>query len=364
MAYLKAPDKVAQLKEKLNKKGPLGGAWLLCGEESYLSMYYRTLVRKKLIPDPDMGYFDHIHLTGGKQNVSPLSASVAAAVASLPVMNESKLIEISEPAFSDMAPSELKAFCEVIESMGDYPHATVLICCAEEEFPIDFRAKTGAVWKALEKAGVQIVVFDRQSEAKLTPWCQRHFASEGITPTQGAVSAMLGRVGTSMSALAAEMEKLSAYAKINGKTAITEEDIALVCASTETGADFGIKVAVQARDTQALMYEYSVLKQQKTEPMLLFFQISAAIEELYRVKTALEEGYTRDDIGRMFERTYKMKAYPLKLAIAGAENYSAEALTRLNILCAETDLALKSARGDAYLLVERLICAISRRCGM
>ncbi len=360
MAYQKMPDKAALLKEKLKAKGPFGGAWLLCGEESYLSRHYRALLCEALIPDPDMGYFDHIHLTGAKQAATPLSASVASAVASLPVMNEYKLIDIAEPYFFDMTPSELKAFCAVMESLGSYPYATVLITCAEEEFPTDFRAKTSATWKALEKAGVNIVPFEHQSEARLTPWCQKHFASEGITPKDSAIPAMLSRVGTSMTALVSEMAKLTAYAKTNGKATVSEEDVLCICAATEEGADFGIQAAVRARDTQALMREYSVLKQQKTEPMLLFFQISSAIGELYRVKTALSEGYIREDIARF----YKMKDYPLRLAIAGAENYSLEALTRLNTLCAETDLALKSTKGEPYLLIERLICAISRRCGM
>lgn len=365
MAYTKAPDPTAILKEKLKAKGAMGGAWLLCGEEMYLAMHYRAQVREKLIPDPDMGYFDHIHLSGRKTGGVPLSASVATAIASLPVMNECKLIEISEPAFSDMEPSELKALCEVLSSLGDYPHATVLMLCAEEEFPSDFRARRSEIWLSLEKAGVHIIPFEKQSEAKLMPWCHKHFTSEGIAHENGVIEAMIGRVGTSMTALAAEMAKLTSYAKANGKQSVSPEDVALVCSTTEESADFGIPSAVRARDTQALMREFTVLKQQKAEPMLLFFQISAAISELYHVKLAAEEGYVREDIVKMMYKMHnKMKEYPVKLNIAGAQNYSLEALSRLMRLCAETDLALKSAAGEPYLLVERLICSISRRCGI
>ena len=68
MAYTKEPDRLAPLKDALKASGTPGGAWLLCGPESYLSEYYRSLMRKKVIPDPDMGFFDHIRLNGSEKS--------------------------------------------------------------------------------------------------------------------------------------------------------------------------------------------------------------------------------------------------------------------------------------------------------
>ena len=362
MAYTKEPDRLAPLKDALKASGTPGGAWLLCGPESYLSEYYRSLMRKKVIPDPDMGFFDHIRINGSERSTdgeeSSLAVRLSSAMEGLPVMNEGKLIEIAEPAFSDMKAAELKDFCTVLETLPDYPYVTVLILCAEEEFPTDYNAQTrGAAWKALEKAGMHIVPFPMQTKAKLVPWCAKHFASEGIGAAQDVIDAMIDRVGFSMTALSGEMQKLCAYLHANDRNTASRDDIALVCCATDTAGDFAISNAVRERDIGALTRVYTILKNEKTEAMSLFFQISAAITELWRIKQGLADGYSKEELMRMLG----IKEYPMKLAMQGCAKYSLDTLTRLTELCAETDILLKSSPVDGYVLVERILCAMSAR---
>lgn len=361
MAYNKEPDRLAPLKDALKASGTPGGAWLLCGPESYLSEYYRSLLRKKVIADPDMGFFDHIRLNGSEKSAdgdeSSLAVRLSSAMEGLPVMNEGKLIEIAEPAFPDMKAAELKDFCTVLETLPDYPYVTVLILCAEEEFPTDYRAQTGSVWKSLEKAGMQIIPFPQQTKAKLAPWCAKHFASEGITAVPDVIDAMIDRVGFSMTALSCEMQKLCAYLHANDRNTVSRDDIVSVCCSTDTAGDFAISNAVRERDIGALSRVYTILKNEKTEAMSLFFQISAAITELWRIKQGLADGYSKEELMRMLG----IKEYPMRLAMQGCAKYPLETLARLTELCAETDILLKSSPVDGYILVERILCAMSAR---
>ncbi|MBR5869705.1 MAG: DNA polymerase III subunit delta, partial [Clostridia bacterium] len=321
----------------------------------------RTLMRKKVIPDPDMGFFDHIRLSGADKSNDPDGASLAlrlsSAMEGLPVMNEGKLIEIAEPGFADMKAAELKEFCTVLESLPDYPYVTVLILCAEEEFPTDFRAQTQGAWKPLEKAGMHIIPFPQQTRAKLIPWCAKHFASEGISASQDVIDAMLDRVGLSMTALSGEMQKLCAYLHANGRDTVAHGDVALVCARTETAGDFAVSNAIRERDIGTLVRTYTVLKNEKTEAISLFFQISSAITELWRIKQGLADGYSKEDLMRI----HGLKEYPMRLAMQGCTKYSLETLSRLVQQCAETDILLKSSPVDGYVLVERLISAMSAR---
>ncbi len=357
MAYGKPVDTAAELKEKLKAPGAPGGAWLLCGPESYLSAHYRNLLRDKIIPDPDLGYFDHVRLSGSEKTDASLGARLAAACEGLPVMNESKLVEIAEPGFADMKPTELKEFCAAIEALPDFPFCTVVLLCAEEEFnTTDYRAAQGTVRKALEKAGMHIVPFPYQDKAKLRTWCQKHFATEKIEAAPYVVDRMIDYVGTSMASLAAEMQKLCAYLHANGRAAVAEDDIPRVCCHAESAQDFGIQTAVRNRDIKALVNEYRILKSERVEAMTLFFQISSAIGELWKIKTGLADGYTREELAKL----YKMKDYPMRLAVTGCGNYTQETLQRLQALCAETDLKLKSASVDGYVLIERLICAMTK----
>ena len=362
MAYNKEPDRLAPLKDALKASGTPGGAWLLCGPESYLSEYYRSLMRKKVIPDPDMGFFDHIRLNGSEKPAdgeeSSLAERLSSAMEGLPVMNEGKLIEIAEPAFPDMKAAELKDFCTVLEALPDYPYVTVLILCAEEEFPTDYNAQTrGAAWKALEKAGMHIIPFPSQTKAKLMPWCAKHFASEGITAAPDVIDAMIDRVGCSMTALSGEMQKLCAYLLAGERNAASCEDVALVCSATDTAGDFAVSNAVRERDIGALTRVYTILKNEKTEAISLFFQISAAITELWKIKVGLADGYSKEELMRI----HGMKEYPMRLAMQGCAKYTLETLTRLTELCAETDVLLKSTPVDGYILVERILCAMTAR---
>lgn len=362
MAYSKSPDRLAPLKDKLKSPGAPGGAWLLCGPEAYLSAYYLSQIRKKVIPDPDLGYFDHIRLSGGSRPVDDfdggtLAARLASAVEGLPVMNESKLIEIAEPGFPDMKAAELKEFCAVLEGLEDFPYVTLVICCAEEEFPTDFRSETGTLWKTLEASGLHIVPFPLQTKAKLLSWCAKHFASEQIEAAPGVIEAMIDRAGQSMTALAGEMQKLCAYLHAASRTVVTRDDVMLVCCTSDTAEDFAISNAVRGRDMQRLADAVRILKNEKTDPMMLFFQISSAITELWRIKTGLADGYSREELMKL----YKIKEYPMRLAIAGCERYSLAALTRLMERCAQTDIQLKSSPLDSEILLDRLICALSPR---
>ncbi len=363
MAYGKPVDPSAELKEKLKQSdasdgtSPLHGAWLLCGEETYLSSHYRTLIRRRIIPDPDMGYFDHIRLSGTEKSESSLGARVAAACAGLPVMNPNKLIEIAEPCFSEMKAADLKEFCAAIEALPDFPYVVLLILCAEEEFETaDYRAPQGTVWKALVKAGMHIVPFSYQDKAKLRTWCARHFASESIECAPYLIDAMIDYIGISMSSLSGEMQKLCAYLHAHGRNTVAEQDIPRICCKNESTEDFGIQTAIRNRDIRALSNEYRIAKQEHTDAMTLFFRISAAITELYKIKVGLSEGYTREELARI----YKMKDYPMRLAVTGCGNYTLPTLTRLQELCAETDVLLKSTPLDGYVLIERLICAMTK----
>ena len=360
MAYnSRVQDKETLLKDALKAKSGLSGAWLLCGQEEYLSRYYLELVRKKVIPDPDMGYFDHIRLSGseagGRESFdapASLAEKLRDACSGLPVMNEGKLVEITEPCFLSMSQSALNDFCGVIASLSDYPYVTVVLACAEEEFPTDRRAQTGALWRALEGAGMNIVPFARQNEQKLGAWCARHFAHEGITADSTVISAMLHRCGNSMSALSGEMQKLCYYEKAHGRTAVSAEDVLLVASQTEEAKEFGVQNAVRARDVSALLRECAVEKHAKGDPAVIFFQISSAVSEIQRVRSALADGMPREEIMRAF----KIREYPLMLDEQAGNRYSQAELNALMTLCAETDCALKSSPVDGFLLVERLCC--------
>lgn len=362
MAKPQAPDCLAPLKDLLKSPQTPGGAWLLCGPESYLSAHYLLLLRKKVIPDPELGYFDHIRIRGSDKGAmgedESLADRLSAAAEGLPVMNEGKLIEISEPDFIDMKATELADFCAVIARLEELPYVTVAILCAEEEFPTTvYRAEQGTAWRALEKSGMHIVPFPLQTEAKLIPWCGKHFASEGIHADPGVISSMIARVGYKMTTLSGEMQKLCCYLHAHGRNTVSPEDIPHVCSAMELAGEFDLRNAIYSRDMDAILRVYRIRKNERVDARVLFYQIAGDITTLYRIKTGLADGYSKEELMKL----YSMAEYPMRLAVSACAKYSAEALSRLAALCEETDVKLKSSPIDPYVPVERLLCALSGR---
>lgn len=158
-----------------------------------------------------------------------------------------------------------------------------------------------------------------------------------------------------MDTLSGELQKLSHYLQSEGRSDIRIDDIAEVCCSAEEAEAFGINTAVIQRNISRLFSEFKILKQQKTEAITLFFQITSALGDLARVKAACASGMTSAEAAKVL----RLHPYKTKLLTEGAALYQTSELETLLESCLKTDLLLKQTSVNGYELVERLICQLS-----
>jgi DNA polymerase III delta subunit len=168
------------------------------------------------------------------------------------------------------------------------------------------------------------------------------------------ITSIFERCGTSMFTLAAEIDKLSFYARSHGRNAVTKEDIPLVtCATIETDAFALANSLLDGKNAKALE-ALAVMKYNRVDPVIVLSEISRVISDLALVKALSSAGKTAFEINNLL----KMRSeYKVKVYIAGAASKSEEKLASALELCAEADRLLKRS-GGGYDLIEQLLSTI------
>ena len=174
-------------------------------------------------------------------------------------------------------------------------------------------------------------------------------ASEGKDISPRAKAVLIDRVGTDMSNIATEIEKLVCYCI--DRNEITEADIESVCANYLTSRIFAMTDAISAQDQKRAMELYYDLLALKEPPAKILSLITRQFNLMLQVKEMTDN---RRDKGQI--------ASALKLApfLVGkyqnwARNYSYKQLKDALELCASNDEAVKTGKLDYIISVEMVI---------
>ena len=150
MAKIYHEDQIKALDQRL-KSGSVRGAYLFCGEEEYLKRHYLTNVRNLLVPDPDLGVFDAIRIDASRMELEALPAHIEQAIATPPMMQAQKLVEVHQTDFELLKKTENKAvlqdLCEVLKRVKNYDYAAVVFVCTSKEFFTGYKWDHRHFWR-------------------------------------------------------------------------------------------------------------------------------------------------------------------------------------------------------------------------
>jgi DNA polymerase-3 subunit delta len=321
----------------------LGGGYLFCGEEDYLKRRYLESARTALVTEGDV--FNHICL-----NADTFSADrLMAAIEALPVMAETKLIEVSGVSLDAMNESELDELVTVLATLPDYEYNVLIFYCEADELDPGTVKQPSKRLKQLASA-LKPVIFWRETPARLAVWTAKHFAAEQIVAPPDAVNRLLTRCGCDMFTLSSEIEKLCWYLKAQGREKLTEADVFLVSSESKEIAAFDFTDAIlngRPDDAFSILGE---LKLRKEKPEILLSSMARVICDLLTVKVLTDSGLTASTIAsRLSWHEYKVGLY-----VKSASRCSTAILHRLAERCYEADLLIKSTKVDSYTVLDRL----------
>ena len=329
------------------KSGKLGGVYLFFGEERYLVNYYFGQLRAAAVTDDTLSVFNNPKYYGDELDF----ASVLEELRSPPMMSDYKLIECHGTNLAKMKEGDLELLSEVLNSAEEHPYAVLAFVTDEERVPPLMKGKRPTAFMQRFGERMNILQFNKSTENQLYSWLKKHFEASGLTVTLDTVRALVFRSGRSMTALASEVEKLSALAHARGRSSVTPEDVAEVASSTIESDTFALSNALLERNREDAYEAIFDLKSRRVDPVMVFGMISRTFTEALSVASLVEDGMTQKEIVAFLN----MNEFRVRLYIAAAGRYGARRLAEIVSELARTDAGSKYGGISGYTAIEIFI---------
>lgn len=321
--------KQRQLNEDI-KHGSFQRSYLLYGEEAYLRLQNRDKLLKALNCDSSSMNFNRYE----GANVSP--GEVIDMAETMPFLAERRVILMQDTGLFKEGCPELSAYLKS-------PSESCVLIFVEKE--VDKRKD---MYKAAAKAGFEMECTP-QDEQTLLKWIAGKFGAEGKRITRKAAVFFIDRVGTDMSNISNEIEKLICYCL--DREEITEADIEAVCAGYLVSRIFAMTDAISEQNRKRAMdlyYDLLSLKEPAQKILSLItrqFNIMLQVEEMTKNNRSRQEIASAVGINPYFVTKYQN----------WARRFSFEQLKSALTLCIDSDDAVKKGKLDQYISVETVI---------
>jgi DNA polymerase-3 subunit delta len=305
---------------KAKKFAPI---YLLMGEEAYyIDMVSNYIAEQALAPEERDFNQDIIYATSETQ-----AKNIINAAKRYPMMSERRLIvvreaqNISKAEFDKLQPYALKPL-----------ESTVLILCYKHG-TIDRRK---AVVAAINKVGV-VYESAKFYDSELPQFIQRYLKRKGFTMEDKAVVMMADFIGSDLSHLAGEIDKLVVSVG-NERKALTAADVEAVIGVSKDYNNFELITALAMKDVlKANKIVNYFNKNQKTNPpfktLPFVFNFFSNLMLYHYAPDKTEQGLLKQ---LELKSTWQLKDYNL-----AARNYSARKTMNIIAKIRETDAKIK-----------------------
>lgn len=333
----------AELKKQI-EKADFSNLYFLHGEEKYLVSFYAKKLTSKaagtIFPDFNFQRFDD----------SASIDEIASATEALPFMAERKCVVISDLNVEGLRTQEAAKLDELLKSV---PDTTVLVFYLPST-EIDY--KTDKKWKkfidTVNKTGITVHLKKRSVPDLEKALCSAA-AKRGCELSRQNAGRIIGYCGNDLQTLFNELEKLCAFAGEGGITAQMIDE--LVVKNLETRV-YDLSKAIIAGEYDKAYGVLDLLFYQNEEPVSILAVLSSAYIDMYRVRISIQSGFSAMEPTKHFD--YARKEFRLTNAERDAKKLTTAMLRQsLQVLLA-ADTALKSARGDRRIIMEKLIAQL------
>lgn len=327
--------------------GKFRNVYVIYGDEKYLVKKYTDELIKKVVGKTG-SEFDYFRF-----NSDATLEMISDAAWQIPIMTDYKCVAVIDYDINSLSPGDLK---QLEEYCSDPVTTTVLIFSMPTWTPANEKkegsgkksnwnkllsaADSGGAILELKKMG------DIALEKQLVIWCEKR----GCKLNKINASKIISRVGTDLTALKNETEKLCAYA--DGKE-ITIEMISSLCVMNTEARIYSLSDFIARGDYNSAYRQLHLLFEQKEAPEMILSVLSSAFIDMYRMRAATEAGKSISDVAADFK--YGRREFVLRNADMNMKKYSTETLRAILEVILETDMRIKSTRTDSRILLETLV---------
>ena len=334
------------LKREL-KEGVFRRLYLFHGQEHFLRDHYLKQLRDKLISGPAQDFNDH-RFTQENMDLTQL----ADAVDALPMMAQASLVEVNDCELSRLSDADTERLISVLSDIPDY--CTVVFVFDTVQFKTNERQKE---LKKLLSSGLS-VEFACQGQRELNTWIRRRFRSHGKDIEDRLCEHLTFLTGGTMTALAAEIEKIAAFASGDY---ITQQDIASVVVPVLDAQVFDLTDAISGGDFETALVKLRTLLQMQEEPILILGAIGNQLRRLLYARTAMNAGKGEGGAADLIKTAMGRAPHPyvLQKTMTAARRLPDGFYPAAMEACLEADRALKGY-GNAQRALELLILTLAQ----
>ena len=337
------------------------GNYLFYGEEDYLKAHALKSFKDAMGLDEALEIFNLIKIDVLDYDAEKLIDALSMP----PMMAEKKLVVVTglnikkmsrggKSDDGDNSVGELRALIDAIKHLEEFDYNNLIIIIPAGNITEDEPKKKLPAALASLSEYLTPVKFEASTPQKLSLWVARHFEHHGIKARAEDCTHLVNFCGRDMFILSGEVEKLSLYAKAQGRDYIVREDIPLICcAEMEYGAFEFSNAILEGRKNDALSI-LRVMKFKQIDPLAIMGELSGILSDLLKIKILLGAGKNLQQI----EQETRMNSYKVKLYVGSARRMELSRLQAIVLAATEADLAMKFQFDAGYLHLEKLICSL------
>ena len=337
-----SPNQLQLLKQALREKRT-DRLYIFYGEEAFLLRHYLGQLKKLLI-DELTESFNYHKLTQENFDIQ----SFADAVENLPMMAENTMVLVEEIDLFKLPEDDRSKLAEAFADIPDY--CTVVFTFETVEWKPDKRLKK--LWDSVLQ-NATIVEFAKQNHRDLVAWITRHFAANKKRITPDLCAYLIDITGGTMTALAGEISKISAY---SGSESITKSDIDAVTEPVLDAVVFQMTDLLGEGNYGAALVKLQQLLKMQNEPIAILGAISAHFRRMGTARTLLDNGKTAETLMKMCG----LSDYPARKTMAATSRFPATFCAKASELILEADHNMKTSFDDQERILEVLLLQLAR----
>lgn len=264
---------------------------------------------------------------------------------SLPFFSEKRVVLIENGG--ELSKAEMSK----LEDYFAHPNRTLCLIIAASAIN-----RATNFYKKLEKAGIILDIAEEKSwekEKSSKDWIYARVSKEKKRISPEAINLLQKQIGTDLSSLAQEIEKLICF--IGDRNEITMQDIASISTSVNTETAWQLCDAIFSRNASHALLVMKGLLDSGTPLLALIRQIRAQMQTDYQICTILANGGSSSDVTA--EYPY-MKGRILDNHCQAASTYGLSRFKKAMLKIDQTESAAKNGLGSDDFLSELLIASL------
>lgn len=313
--------------------------YLLYGQEQYIIDKYVDIIIQNFLREEEKDLNLEVQATLPKDIYELINQ-----LNTLPFMSEYRVVVLKDTGIFEHKDKD--ALDKLLEKMQDLPETTVLIV---KEKKVDKKRK---LYKFFQTKGI-VEEQNFLTEEQIIRYIQKWFRREERSIQEKAIRELINRVGTELTALLMECEKLVALAEGEVTVAMVK---ALVMENSEISI-FQLTDALARKDRNTAMEYYHQLLKNRESLVYILAVISKQIRQLCQIKAMQAARASSDEI----TRSLSLHPFVVKKLMTQARTFNTRELNHLLKELVQLEWDFKRGKADLETGLELMVVRLTQK---